>query len=325
MSPLVSIVIPVYNAEKYLAECLESVCNQTLVDIEIICVDDGSTDGSASLLDDYAKKDERIHVISQTNGGELAARNSGIQLASGQWIGFVDSDDRVSADMFERLLGNGEKHQADISHCGLLFFYTDGREIPHFGTGIVKLQDHDTGLIDILNGSQIEPSMCNKLYRRELFNDFNIAERIQHNGDLYCNFILFGKASSAIYEDFCGYHYRRYADSVSGDFEAVDSLRDILSVRHELLDMSSPPVQAAAYTLWLSTLVNIINRVSYRADEESGTFYKECMEQLKHEKHNLSCLSQKQQIIAKMHLRMPKTARLIYRAYGKYSLYRYEH
>ena len=160
MNPLVSIVIPVYNAEKYLAECLESVRNQSLRDIEIICVNDGSTDGSASILTDYAKMDERIHVISQPNGGELAARNTGIRLASGEWIGFVDSDDRVSADMFERLLGNGEKHQADISHCGLLFFYTDGREIPHFGTGIVKLQDQ---LIDLLNGSQIEPSMCNKL------------------------------------------------------------------------------------------------------------------------------------------------------------------
>ena len=325
MSPLVSIVIPVYNAEKYLAECLESVRNQTLHDIEIICVDDGSTDGSASILTDYAKRDERIHVISQPNGGELAARNSGIQIASGQWIGFVDSDDWVSPDMFERLLTNGENHQADISHCGLLFFYTDGREIPHYGTGTVKLQNHDTGLIDLLNGSQIEPSMCNKLYRRELFSDFNIAERIQHNGDLYCNFILFGKTSSAIYEDFCGYHYRRYADSVSGDSEAVDSFRDILSVRHKLLEMSSPPVQAAAYTLWLSTLVNFINRVSYRADEEAGTFYKECMEQLKQEEQNLSCLSQKQQVVAKMHLRIPKIARLIYRVYGKYSLYRYEH
>ena len=325
MSPLVSIVIPVYNAENYLAECLESVRSQTLRDIEIICVDDGSTDGSASILADYAKKDERIHAVSQPNGGELAARNTGVQLASGEWIGFVDSDDRVSPDMFERLFTNGEKHQTDISHCGLLFFYTDGREIPHFGTGSVKLQDHDTGLIDLLDGSQIEPSMCNKLYRRSLFRDFNIAERIQHNGDLYCNFILFGKASSAIYEDFCGYQYRRYADSVSGDFESIDSLRDILSVRHELLEMSSSPVKAAAYTLWLSTLVNTINRVSYRTDEESAAFYNECMAQLRQEKHNLSALSRKQQLIAGMHLQMPKTARMVYRVYGKYSLYRYEH
>lgn len=325
MSPLVSIVIPVYNAEKYLKECLESVCSQTLRDIEIICVNDGSTDSSGTILSTFASRDERIRVITQPNGGELAARSSGIKAAGGEWIGFVDSDDIISPDMYERLLANGEKHGADISHCGLTFFYEDGHEVLHYGTGLVKLQDRQTGLLDLLEGSQIEPSMCCKLYRRELFKDFNIASRMQNNGDLYSNFILFQRAERSIYEDFCGYHYRRNPDSVSGNINALPLLQRVLAVRREILEMSAPSIRGGAYRLWLSTLVNTLNRVSSDRTAEGSTFYRECREQLKREKTGFSCLSRKQQIAAFLHLHIPHAARLIYRIYGRYSLYRYEH
>ena len=325
MTPRVSIIVPVYNTGEYLPECLESVCNQTIRDIEIICVNDGSTDNSAEILDVFASRDNRIRVIEQPNGGELAARNSGIHAASGSWLGFVDSDDRAAPDMFERLLKNGEKHQAYISHCGLMFCYPDGRTVPHFGTGMIKQQDHDTGLLDLLDGSQIEPSMCCKLYRRELFDDFDISNRIQHNGDLYCNFLLFDKAASAVYEDFCGYLYRLNHYSDITNVQSVERLRDNLSVRHDILKMSSPSICKAAYKFWLSTLVNTLNIVAVSPDPQKTAFYEECRMLLRTEKDNISRLSPKQQIAALMHLHSPVIARLCYRVYGKYSLYRYEH
>ena len=324
MSPLVSIIIPVYNTGEFLEECLNSVRSQTLRDIEIICVNDGSTDNSSEILAAFAAKDERIRVIDRPNGGELAARNSGIHAATGQWLGFIDSDDKAAPDMFERLLANGENYQADISHCGLMYFYPDGRTVPHYGTGTLKQQDHDTGLLDLLSGSQVEPSMCCKLYRRELFEDFDISDRILSNGDLYCNFTLFQKAHNAVYEDFCGYLYRQRHYSDITNVQSVKKMRGILNVRREILKMSSPAIHDAAYRLWLSTLVNTLNLASVSSDPNASEFYDECQTLLKTEKENIHLLDRKQQIAAALHLTSPLLARLSYKIYGSHTLSHYE-
>ena len=118
----ISIIIPVYNVEQYLAECLVSVINQTLQDIEIICVDDGSTDGSADILKEYAIKDSRIKIILQKNKGAGAARNTGMQYATGKYYAFLDSDDFFEKDMLEKAYSEAEKQQADIVVFGCDLF-----------------------------------------------------------------------------------------------------------------------------------------------------------------------------------------------------------
>ena len=132
----ISVVIPVYNTEKYLPACLDSVLNQTHRDLEVICVNDGSPDGSAAILEEYAARDPRVRVLTQENHGLTAAKAAGTAAASGEWIGFVDSDDTVQPNMFERLLTNGEKHSADISCLGMTYIYPDGHTVPHFGRGM---------------------------------------------------------------------------------------------------------------------------------------------------------------------------------------------
>ena len=107
--PSLSIVVPVYNTEKYLKQCVDSLTSQTLNEIEIILVDDGSTDGSGAICDEYAAKDSRIKVIHKENGGLGFARNSGLEMAQGEFVGFVDSDDWVDLDFFEKLLGKTRK------------------------------------------------------------------------------------------------------------------------------------------------------------------------------------------------------------------------
>ena len=117
----ISIIIPVYNVEEYLPKCLDSVINQTLKDIEIICINDCSTDNSLEILENYVKKDSRIIVLNQEkNQGQGAARNRGLQIASGEYVGFVDSDDWVENDYFEKLYNAAIKYNADIATVNML-------------------------------------------------------------------------------------------------------------------------------------------------------------------------------------------------------------
>lgn len=116
----VSVIIPVYNVEAYLRQCLDSVLNQTLRDIEVICVDDGSTDGSAAILGEYAEKDLRIKVVAQPNTGAGAARNAGLALAKGEWLSFFDADDAFDSSMLSDMVTAGEAEDADIVTCAAM-------------------------------------------------------------------------------------------------------------------------------------------------------------------------------------------------------------
>lgn len=115
--PLISIIVPVYNVRPYLCECLDSILRQTYKNIQVVTVDDGSTDGSGDILDEYAKKDSRITLIRQKNSGIAAARNAGLDASKGEYIGFVDSDDSISPDMYEYLYGLISSTNASIAMC----------------------------------------------------------------------------------------------------------------------------------------------------------------------------------------------------------------
>ena len=113
-SPLISVIVPAYNAKDYLRECLDSICNQSYKNLEIICINDGSTDNSEEIMRDYAKKDSRIKILSQHNQGLSASRNNGIKEAHGEYITFIDSDDYVSHDMIEELYKRAQQTQAQV-------------------------------------------------------------------------------------------------------------------------------------------------------------------------------------------------------------------
>jgi glycosyltransferase involved in cell wall biosynthesis len=124
----ISVIVPVYNTEKHLSECLDSIINQTLKEIEIICVNDESMDGSLDILKNYSKKDERIHIINKKNEGAAAARNTGLDNAKGEYIGFVDSDDWIALDMYEKLYNNAKIYNSDIVMCPLNVYNDSSKE-----------------------------------------------------------------------------------------------------------------------------------------------------------------------------------------------------
>lgn len=229
----ISIIVPVYNIENYIEKTVLSIRNQTYKDIEIILVDDGSTDGSGDTIERIAKEDERVHVFHQENSGVTAARLAGIREAAGDWIGFVDGDDYIEPDMYERLLQNAARYQADISHCGYRMVFP-GRTDYYYNTGHLACQDTQTGVKDLLEGKFVEPSLCNKLFRSALFsrllNGDLIDLKIKNNEDLLMNYYLFSAAKKSVYEDFCPYHYMVRTGSAATSQLSESKLRDPLSV-----------------------------------------------------------------------------------------------
>ena len=124
----VSVIVPVYNVEKYLDRCMQSLLNQTLKDIEIIMVDDGSPDNCPKMCDDYAKQDSRVKVIHKKNAGLGLARNSGLEVATGEYVAFVDSDDFTDVDAYRSLYENAQKRNADVVYAGFLMQHSDNTE-----------------------------------------------------------------------------------------------------------------------------------------------------------------------------------------------------
>ena len=204
---LISVIIPVYNVEEYLRECVDSVINQTYKNLEIILVDDGSTDSSGKICDDYAKKDERFVVIHQENAGVTRARARGVEEASDcEWITFVDSDDTIIPNALKILSSNTQKYNTDITFC-----YVNGYK--KISTFTIRHKDY---LSYLLSETIISPAPWGKLFNRKLFDDktFDIPRSIVIAEDLIMNIRLalntrkdIGFVHQAIYE------YKKYENS----------------------------------------------------------------------------------------------------------------
>ena len=311
----ISVIIPAYNVEAYIARCLDSVLSQTYQNLEVIAIDDGSTDKTGAVLDDYAQKDSRVIVVHQKNAGLVMVREKGIALASGDYVGFVDGDDAVDPDMYEKLLKNAVESDADISHCGLCVYETDGRKIMHYGTERKIVQDGSDALCDLLDGVLFDASLCNKLYRRALLKDSCLDVTVQSNEDLLRNFTLFGRASKVVFEDFCGYQYWSRENSMSNDVKILKRNQQVIKARRIILDHAQDEIYICAKRLLLSTYVGAINQ-NYKSKEPGLlAFCGECRTELKKERKYIPLLIRRQQIAAYLILYVPWLHHFIYRIY----------
>lgn len=211
-NPLVSVLIPVYNVEKYLRQCLDSLVNQTLKEIEIICVNDGSTDKSLSILQEYAKKDNRIVIINKQNGGLPSARNAGLIAANGKYVGFVDSDDYVDLDMFNILYDTAESKRAEIAICGAQCFPHD-EDVPLWMKESLSPEEtffcnSDLNVFFTQKGAR--PFIWRYLVKRELIekNQIRLDETIVLGEDTALQFKLFSVAKRVAFVSQKLYHYR---------------------------------------------------------------------------------------------------------------------
>ena len=214
---LISIVVPVYNVEKYLQRCIDSILAQTFPDFELILVDDGSTDNSGKICDEYAKKDQRIVVVHQENRGQSLSRNLGISLAKGDYITFIDSDDFILPHFLEYLYKECTNAGADMSICGFSR-YLDKDDI----SSVIERMDYKsesyekTKMEEYLVSSKITNTVWGKLYKKSIVCDFKFPNR-KYCEDVFSTYMLIHASKRIVFFDYNGYVYRNNLDSVMNE------------------------------------------------------------------------------------------------------------
>ena len=235
MNAKVSIIIPVYNVKKYLPRCLDSIVNQTYRDLEIICVNDGSNDGSIEVLNEYLNKDARFKVIDKENGGPSSARNAGLKAATSNYVMFVDSDDEIHTDMIEVLMKQMQDNKADISMCDTVevYEYDKLNKEQYFNEkeNIVALDDNTNIMKSFFEFGIVNISPCAKLFKKEVLNGIYFNEDITNNEDRLFLYFVYLRANKVVHTNKKMYYYIKRNNSLSNNNNKFhNKFLDILKV-----------------------------------------------------------------------------------------------
>lgn len=275
----ISIIVPVYNKAEFLASCLESILAQTMDDFELIVVNDGSKDNSGEIIDTIAAKDKRVIAIHQENGGVSAARNMGLKVAKGKYIGFVDADDILEKDMYELLYNNAIKHDADISMCGVKRIFPD-KEEQHGGEDIFKVYNQREGLSGLLNG-EILLSNYDKLFKRETVQGIWFEPALFE--DTFYNFEALKNAKKTIFDGSLKYLYiiRENSHSMSAYgpkyFNTLKMTKKMLDICKQEL----PDHESEAKSFDFNTNMLVLNLILLDSQKNNLSDYKQVVTNLK--------------------------------------------
>lgn len=242
--PQISVIMPVYKVEKYLRRCVESILHQTFSDLEVILVDDGSPDTCGAICDEYAGTDSRVKVIHQKNAGVSAARNSGISVASGEYVTFVDSDDFIDSHMYEKMLSAAKEYRCDVVLCDCMKEFPDHQEVytHNIRSGFYnreQLNEEYYPNLLIMENVEYPPTIsnCLLLFKRKLSSGKDIPrylEGVRFSEDLLFGAQLLYAADSFYYmKGACFYHYCMNADSATHRFQS-DKWNDYMKLMQEI-------------------------------------------------------------------------------------------
>lgn len=228
MNPYLSIIVPVFNGEKHVERCLNSILNQTFVDFEIIVVNDGSTDNTLSILKKIAQNDNRIKIIDIENGGQSNARNIALRMCKGTVVGFVDADDWIHEDMYKILIENIVESNAEISECQ--YTLVEGYEKTHKKTENIKYVKEKNLSYDLIaSGLKNRISsypVWNKVYKKKLIENIYFYKK-SYSEDYLFNFEAYLTANKIIVSEFIGYYYYQRSDSTIGLKFNIDDLNHL--------------------------------------------------------------------------------------------------
>ena len=267
-SKKVSIIVPVYKVEKFLERCVESIIKQTYQNIEIILIDDESPDECPKMCDQYEIKDNRIKVIHKKNGGLSDARNAGLDIASGEYIAFVDSDDWIESDFIETLYMNAEREKADISVVGYQLIWADGRIRRFSRDEEYYVFDRENAIRELLKQQKFQCMVCQKMYRKQIFKTIRFPVGKIYE-DVAIGLSTFLKAERVVVSGKVKYNYFQRSDSiVNAKFdkrklfflECCNKIIDYSDSQNKLFDLE-------AHTFYLRALMMFTLQL-YQLDEE---------------------------------------------------------
>lgn len=230
MDSLVSVIVPVYNVEKYLDRCIKNIVSQTYHNLQIILVDDGSPDNCPQICDEWANKDSRIKVIHKENGGLSDARNAGIELATGEYISFIDSDDYVDLRFIELLLQTMLQENSDIVECKVEKFFENGSFETASDDLAIKEFSTEEALLALIEDNELHQHVWNKLYKASIVKDVLYPVGKYHE-DEFWTYQVFGRAQKVTKINKSLYYYFQRNDSIMGQGYSIKRL-DALEGKH---------------------------------------------------------------------------------------------
>lgn len=263
MDKIISVIVPIYNVEKYLIRCISSIMEQTYQELEIILVDDGSPDNCGQICDEYATKDNRIKVIHKKNGGLSSARNAGLDIATGQYISFIDSDDYIEIDMYEKMFNYLNKHEADIVICEV-------NDVDEENNILDKKVIYTSKEPEVMNSTEVMrrylmgewTASWDKLYKRDLFNKIRFPEG-KINEDVAIMLHVFEQTETVVYIKDTLYNYRQRANSITTSnfsVKKLDALENCINNLEYVKDKHPQLREEAEYMLvncilWTSHMI----------------------------------------------------------------------
>ena len=275
--PLISIIVPCYNVEKYLQKCVDSILNQTYRNLEVILVDDGSTDSTPQMCDEYQKRDERVKVIHKVNGGLADARNVAIDCFKGEYVTFIDSDDYVALDLVETLFGLIVQNNADMSVMWANMFYEGTEPIEDKKEHAIRVFNSEESLIDMFYQRSFDTSAWGKLYHKVVFQDGIRYPKGWIYEDLPTTYRLMQKAKRVVFTDKKSYYYLLRNNSIEGapfNSKKYESCIMIVDQLEKDYPQMSPAVQKALDCRIVSFLFHILLAVPEKEKEMKATLLK---------------------------------------------------
>lgn len=319
-SNLISVIVPAYNIAEYLPRCLDSILNQTYSNLEVIVISDGSTDGTDNVIKEYAEKDSRVVPVFKENSGVSDTRNKGLDIAKGDYIGFVDGDDYIESNMYEILLNNAIENDADISHCGYQMVFPS-RVDYYYNTGKKVIQDNKKGIRDIIVGDYVEPGIWNKLYRKSTIENVFMPVDIKINEDVLFNFYAFTKSKKSVYEDLPLYHYILRKGSAATSKVNTNKLYDPIKVRKEILGYClknyDKELQSLSYTSYLNAVISLFRTIKNNKLKDEKSNAKKYKNDIKQIKERLPLLK-RTKVEKMLFLHFTSLHMFIYKVYDKF-------
>lgn len=263
--PEISVIVPVYNTEKYLDRCIRSIINQTFSDFELILVDDGSKDNSGFVCDEWEKKDSRIKVIHQKNAGAGAARNAGLRVAKGEYIGFVDSDDWIEPQMYEVMYNAIEKYFADVGMCNIssrtkfsMHESYDNRKFPFE----LKNQEEMLSIFFRVHGEKGILSVCQRLIHKSVLKDFMFVEGTISE-DVSAAYYFITHSQRTIVTNFSFYNYYNNKKGVTKSPATMKDIEYIEAFKRIFWDVKKriPKFERYAYINYIRANYTILSKM----------------------------------------------------------------